>query len=96
MQKLKLLAAMLLFCAGLSCQNSYKDRDETIVRKQLKIYMVDGRSKIISVDVPSYTTFDINSSIGNYRLSYWTYEMNGLVKVEQIIKNGVIDYEILK
>lgn len=95
MKYLLLICLVLLLCAS-SCKEGYRNRDETIVEKKLKIFFVSGMSKVITVKVPAYTTFAIYQSHGGYRLSYWKYCFGGITTCEEIVKNGVVDFEVLK
>jgi len=92
-----IILIMSIYCIIIqSCTlDGYKSKNETIVKKVIKVYMIDGRSKVISIDVPTYTYFTINSIRGSYRLSYWVYCLRGTARCEETVMQGVVDFEII-
>lgn len=84
------LLIVLLFVSCTDCDKL----DSTPVEVTMKIYMVNGMEKVITVNVPKYTSFGVYSTGGGYRLSYWVCD--GGLRHEKIVKQGVVDFEIIK
>ena len=89
-----IVALIVGLVLGLSSISDRRDSAGAWVNHTIRVEMVNGISRVVTVAIPPYANMVVRGSRGSYYISSWKYCMfKGLARCGFTVMNGVVYFE---